>query len=105
MYALTDSVHLLDDDQTDLLGYCDLRPLPQQPPHERAQDEVDTFARVHGVYVEGGRARIACERERVVEQLRDVALQPHAAHALAKLNVRLRKGQMEELKTIDRNYE
>ena len=87
--ASTHDGHLLDDNLTDLFGCGYLRLLTQHSTNQRAHNKLNTFARVNGIDVRLCCLRVGDESEDVVEYFGHVSFQPHAAHALAQLYIRL----------------
>ena len=84
-------VHVPYDDLTDLLGGRDLCLLSEHATNHRPQDEHDTLACIHSIHVRRACTLVADQPEHMVDDLRDVPLQPDHAHAPHKLHICLQK--------------
>ena len=90
---LTHNTHLPDNDAADVFCGRNLCFFTKDAAHERAYDELHTLASVHGVDVRLCSFWVGNEAEDVSENVEAVSLQPRAAHALAKLYIRLKSSK------------
>ena len=83
----THAVHLPNDCLADLLGCGDLRFLSEHPANQRPEDEQHTLAGIDSIHMGGAGPWVGHQTQDVVDDLRDVPLEPDGPHAPHKLDI------------------